>query len=377
MRVAVIGAGAAGCFCSIELKRRLPEARVDVLEKGSRPLAKVAVTGGGRCNLTNSFEGISSLAEAYPRGDKLMRKVFRSFSPEDTVKWFEDEGVELVLQDDHCYFPASQDAMQIVSLLLQRMRQLGVNVLAGRKVDSIRELFGEYDSVVVAPGGLPKPEGYSMFDGLDLEIVPPVPSLFTFNLPGSPVRELMGTVVEDASDYASRVLNAIDNTPAAGSGFVLTEDGYIHIALTQREPVIRFQDGNNGFYADASGFIFPLQSRFCVRVPIVDGELPLKVARGFKGDRSDDKWLMQMLGMASWMESSPWDGIISQISVNADGDIVLIPREGRERFIFGSPDRIEDKLRLIRRYYEAIKPNTEKGKYAWVDVRQKGQIVCR
>ena len=198
MRVAVIGAGAAGCFCSIELKRRLPEARVDVLEKGSRPLAKVAVTGGGRCNLTNSFEGISSLAEAYPRGDKLIRKVFRSFSPEDTVKWFEDEGVELVLQDDHCYFPASQDAMQIVSLLLQRMRQLGVNVLAGRKVDSIRELFGEYDSVVVAPGGLPKPEGYSMFDGLDLEIVPPVPSLFTFNLPGSPVRELMGTVVEDA-----------------------------------------------------------------------------------------------------------------------------------------------------------------------------------
>ena len=157
----------------------------------------------------------------------------------------------------------------------------------------------------------------------------------------------------------------------------LTEDGYIHIALTQREPVIRFQDGDNGFYADASGFIFPLQSRFCVRVPIVDGELPLKVARGFKGDRSDDKWLMQMLGMAAWMESSPWDGIISQISVNADGDIVLIPREGRERFIFGSPDRIEDKLRLVRRYYEAIKPNTEKGKYAWVDVRQKGQIVCR
>ncbi|MBQ8061296.1 MAG: NAD(P)/FAD-dependent oxidoreductase [Bacteroidales bacterium] len=197
MRVAIIGAGAAGCFCAIELKRRLPEAKVDVLERGSKPLAKVAVTGGGRCNLTNSFEGISSLSEAYPRGDKLMRKVFRFFSPEDTVKWFEAEGIELVLQDDHCYFPASQDAMQIVRLLLQRMRQLGVNILTGRKVESILDLFNEYDTVVVAAGGIPKAEGYRIFDGLDLETVPPVPSLFTFNLPGSPVRELMGTVVED------------------------------------------------------------------------------------------------------------------------------------------------------------------------------------
>ena len=71
MRTAIIGAGAAGCFCAIELKRRRPEAVVDVYEAGSKPLAKVAITGGGRCNLTNSFEGINSLKEAYPRGDKL------------------------------------------------------------------------------------------------------------------------------------------------------------------------------------------------------------------------------------------------------------------------------------------------------------------
>ena len=199
MKVAIIGAGAAGCFCAIELKRRLPSADVTVYESGRKPLAKVAITGGGRCNLTNSFEGISSLAEAYPRGERLMKRVFRTFNHEDTWQWFENEGVKLTLQEDHCVFPASQDAMEIVNLLTTRMRQYGVKVLTGTRVDNVRQLACEYDAVVVTTGGIPKPEGYSILDGLDLEIIPPVPSLFTFNLPSSPVRELMGTVVENAT----------------------------------------------------------------------------------------------------------------------------------------------------------------------------------
>ena len=199
MNVAIIGAGAAGCFCAIELKRRLPSAVVDVYESGRKPLAKVAITGGGRCNLTNSFEGISSLQEAYPRGDKLMRRVFASFDHRDTWEWFENEGVKLVLQEDHCVFPASQDAMQIVNLLTLRMRQLGVNVLTQRRIEHVRPLLDEYDAVVVTTGGSPRPEGLKMLDGLDLETVSPVPSLFSFNIPSSPVRELMGTVVNNAS----------------------------------------------------------------------------------------------------------------------------------------------------------------------------------
>ena len=199
MRVAVIGAGAAGCFCSIELKRRLPEAGVDVYEAGGKPLAKVAITGGGRCNLTNSFEGVESLKDVYPRGDKLMRKVFSVFDHKDTWEWFEREGVRLTLQDDHCVFPASQDAMEIVNLLYTRMRKSGVNILTRHRIGSVRSLMNEYDAVVVTTGGIPRRDGYSIFEGLDLELVPPVPSLFTFNLPSSPVRELMGTVVEDAS----------------------------------------------------------------------------------------------------------------------------------------------------------------------------------
>ena len=199
MKVAIIGAGAAGCFCAIELKRRRPDAEVDLFESGRKPLAKVAVTGGGRCNLTNTFAGIKSLGEAYPRGERLMKRVFRSFDFKDTFDWFSGEGVDLVIQDDECIFPASQDAMQIVRLLAMRMRELGVNLRTGTKIDSIARLMEQYDCVAVTVGGIPYSSGFSILDGLDLEIIPPVPSLFTFNLPGSPVRELMGTVVENAS----------------------------------------------------------------------------------------------------------------------------------------------------------------------------------
>lgn len=264
MKIAIIGAGAAGCFCAVELKRRMPSALVEVFEAGAKALAKVAITGGGRCNLTNSFEGISSLSAAYPRGDKLMKRLFRTFDQKSTWRWFENEGVKLVLQEDHCVFPASQDAMEIVNTLLARMRQAGVTLHTKRKVTgifprpdggytlSVAELSKEQslrraqlprgsvaefskeqslrnaqlpvgsvpelvegpmsqkyqrrddrnfqaDIVVVTTGGSPELSGLGMLDGLELEIVPPVPSLFTFNLPGSPVRELMGTVVDNAN----------------------------------------------------------------------------------------------------------------------------------------------------------------------------------
>lgn len=235
MKIAIIGAGAAGCFCAVELKRRLPSASVDVFESGVKALAKVAVTGGGRCNLTNSFEGISSMSAAYPRGDKLMKRLFRSFDHNDTVRWFENEGVRLVLQEDHCFFPASQDAMQIVRTLLSGMRLAGVSLHTRRRASRISRLADGrfsldfsavsapsahsaaaaderpdalfpgalnglvFDVVVVTTGGSPRVSGLGMLDGLGLEIVPPVPSLFTLNLPGSPVRELMGAVVENVS----------------------------------------------------------------------------------------------------------------------------------------------------------------------------------
>ena len=199
-RIAVIGAGAAGCFCAAELRRLRPEFRVDVYESGPKALAKVAITGGGRCNLTNSFEGIRSLAEAYPRGERLMKRLLKQFSQEDTWRWFESAGVPLVLQEDHCVFPRSQDAMDIVHALLRRME--GANLLLRTPVSSLipgltRNLLvdGEpYDAVVVTTGGAPK--GLPMLDGLELEWVPTVPSLFTFTIRDEGLRSLMGLVVD-------------------------------------------------------------------------------------------------------------------------------------------------------------------------------------
>ena len=86
MRIVIIGAGAAGCFAAIEVKRRCPEAEVTVLEKGTKPLAKVAITGGGRCNLTNSFAEVKSLEQVYPRGFRLMKKLFHHFSPRGCLR---------------------------------------------------------------------------------------------------------------------------------------------------------------------------------------------------------------------------------------------------------------------------------------------------
>lgn len=211
MRIAIIGAGAAGCFCSINLKRSIPDAEVIVYESGRVPLAKVALTGGGRCNLTNSFEGIDAISDAYPRGANLMKRLLKEFGWKQTCQWFEKEKVKLVIQRDHCVFPKSQDAMEIVRTLSGLMNRLGVKLNLSCRVESIETNPGggyivstastreSFDKVIVTTGGSPKVSGLSMLESLSLEIVQPVPSLFTFNLPNQSVTELSGIVVEDAS----------------------------------------------------------------------------------------------------------------------------------------------------------------------------------
>lgn len=213
MRIAIIGAGAAGCFCAIHLKRLIPDAEVVVYEAGKRPLAKVAITGGGRCNLTNSFVGIKSLKQVYPRGEKLMKKLFCEWNHSQTMQWFEQEGVRLVTQPDECVFPQSQDAMQIVNTLINCMKNNGVKLHTSHRARAITPCedgymirFDEtgsseafYDKVVVAIGGTPSARQLSLLDALQVEIAPPVPSLFTFNINDKALHELMGCVVENVT----------------------------------------------------------------------------------------------------------------------------------------------------------------------------------
>lgn len=214
MKISIVGAGAAGCFCSILLKRRMPEAVVEVFEAGRHPLAKVAVTGGGRCNLTNSFKQIQQLKQAYPRGEQLMKRALRRWSVEDTMDWFEKEGVRLLTQDDECVFPVSQDAMQIVNTLLLRMREEGVVLHTSHKINSIkpeqdgyllsfadeRQQPRRFDKVVCTMGGCPTLERLSPFRLLEgITIAKPVPSLFTFCINDRSLTSLMGCVVDAVS----------------------------------------------------------------------------------------------------------------------------------------------------------------------------------
>ena len=196
MKIAIIGGGAAGCFCAIGLKRRLPDAEVTVYEAGPKLLAKVAVTGGGRCNLTNSFRDVRRLGEVYPRGEQLMRRALAAFSHEDTMRWFEAEGVRLTVQDDQCVFPVSQDAMQIVRTLERCLREAGVRVRLNAPVERVADL--DADRVVVTVGGSSR-EKLERLLPAGVEVTPCVPSLFTLKIPDAGLRALMGTVVEQAS----------------------------------------------------------------------------------------------------------------------------------------------------------------------------------
>lgn len=205
-RVIIIGAGAAGMLCAGEILRRRPGTDVTILEAGRKPLAKVAVTGGGRCNLTNSFEEIRSLAEAYPRGERAMKRALMAFGVDDTLGWFRERGVKMTLQEDHCWFPVSQDAMEIVDTL--RRNASGARILLNTRAMKIeRQEAGfrvlcqdgkvfEADVTVVTAGGMSKSSG--MLDGLGITTEPPVPSLFTFKI-NDPIKSLMGLVIENAS----------------------------------------------------------------------------------------------------------------------------------------------------------------------------------
>ena len=209
MTIAIIGGGAAGFFLAINLKRLAPNIDVTIFEKSAKVLTKVALSGGGRCNLTNSFAEIKTLNRAYPRGDKLLKRAFRLFDHRDTYKWFEDAGVPLVTQDDQCVFPYSQDSNQIIVTFIKLARELGISVKTLHRLTSITS--GErytltfnadtrctFDAVAITTGGSPKAEGLSYLEALGHKIILPVPSLFTFNIPSDSIRELMGVVAENA-----------------------------------------------------------------------------------------------------------------------------------------------------------------------------------
>ena len=210
MKVAVIGGGAAGYFAAISAKEKFPDAEVMLLEKTTKILSKVLVSGGGRCNVTHACFEISKLTRFYPRGARFLKKAFHQFNTNHTVVWFQERGVQLKTESDNRMFPISDSSQTIINCLMTESERLGIKVNLQTSVSSILPhdegfnlTIGEHDkikveNVIVATGGSAKEEGLNWLKDLGHSIEKPVPSLFTFNMPNEPVKELMGLVAPEA-----------------------------------------------------------------------------------------------------------------------------------------------------------------------------------
>ena len=191
MKTAIVGGGAAGFFAAINLKEMCPEMQVTIFEKSKKVLAKVEVSGGGRCNCTNSFEAVTDLQQVYPRGHRLLKRLFKTFDYRDAYEWFEAHGVRLTTQDDNCVFPMSQDSHTIINMFLAEAKRHGIEIRTQCKIESLEQLK-DYDFKVITTGG-----GTASMAGVPT--IEAVPSLFTFSIDDEALRALMGTVVEDAT----------------------------------------------------------------------------------------------------------------------------------------------------------------------------------
>lgn len=207
----VIGGGAAGFFCAVTAARLNPSLRVTILEKSNKLLSKVKVSGGGRCNTTHACFEIPDLVKKYPRGQNFIKKALHWFSTNDTIQWFAERGVPLKTENDGRMFPVTDNSQTIIDCLLREADQYKIEIIMQCEVKSIAAKGSKFsietanaksfnpDYICVACGGFPKA---SMFDWLRASghtIEAPVPSLFTFNIPGNNITSLMGVSVEKAA----------------------------------------------------------------------------------------------------------------------------------------------------------------------------------
>ncbi|TXH23039.1 MAG: NAD(P)/FAD-dependent oxidoreductase [Chitinophagaceae bacterium] len=205
----IVGGGAAGFFCAVNAARLHPLLQVTIIEKTHKLLSKVKVSGGGRCNVTNACGEISTMAKAYPRGEKFVKKTFHQFFTKDTFEWFQSRGVALKTEADGRVFPASNQSETIINCLLQEAAQYGVHIRVQTEVIGVHPLENGFeiitnngslnaDFLCITTGGYPKLSQYDWMHHLKHQLVQPVPSLFTFNLPKHAITQLMGLSVGNA-----------------------------------------------------------------------------------------------------------------------------------------------------------------------------------
>ncbi len=209
-KLVVIGGGAAGFFCAVNAARLNPQLHVILLEKTSRLLSKVKVSGGGRCNVTHACFSIADMIKKYPRGSSFLRKAFHQFFTTDTIAWFNERGVELKIETDGRMFPESNSSQTIIDCLLNEANKYHVEIMMSATVKSINKKTAGWelmlnnknisaDYVCIASGGYSKPEQFDWIRETGHSIEIPVPSLFTFNIPKNNITDLMGISLENVT----------------------------------------------------------------------------------------------------------------------------------------------------------------------------------
>lgn len=199
--ILIIGGGAAGFFSAINIAEKNPDLKIIILERGKELLTKVKVSGGGRCNVTHAEFLPKELSQNYPRGEKELLGPFHTFMTGDTMEWFEKRGVELKIEEDGRMFPVTDSSQTIIDCFLSEAKRLNIAVLLNQSVKAIQKVENLFtietntdtfsaEKIVIATGSNPKI--WQLLEGLGHTVVPPVPSLFTFNIKDSRIIDLPG-----------------------------------------------------------------------------------------------------------------------------------------------------------------------------------------
>lgn len=212
-KLVVIGGGAAGFFCAINAARINADLEVTLVEKTNKLLSKVKVSGGGRCNVTHACFSIADMIKKYPRGAAFLKKAFHHFFTTDTIEWFKQRGVVLKTEADGRMFPVTDSSQTIIDCLVKEANKYGVKILMNAEVKELKVIdeasisfeinisdsrMIPADYICIASGGYPKTIQFEWLKKLGHTIEAPVPSLFTFNMPGNTITALMGITVENA-----------------------------------------------------------------------------------------------------------------------------------------------------------------------------------
>ena len=220
--IIIVGGGAAGYFTAINAAEKNPKLKIAILERGKEVLSKVRISGGGRCNVAHACFEPRELVQFYPRGEKELHGPFNQFCTNDTIAWFENQGVHLKTEDDGRIFPVSNSSQTIINCFLNAAQKYGIKTFLAQSVQSIYEgdTFWKLDTqnsqyscnkLVLATGSNPKI--WEMLQKFGHAVISPVPSLFTFNIKDIRIKELPGV--------ATNVSVKVKDTKLASAGPLL------------------------------------------------------------------------------------------------------------------------------------------------------------